>query len=123
MTVIFLFLPFQAAWKAVEELVGKDAHPTARNDNNFFGGSKTHPTAIRHNRYFEQPKPKKDQEKMNQNLYKVIFNKSTGLMTAVAEVAHNNGKGSGADSSSVKSLNRRVGNLLPTQNYAAASVG
>ncbi|MBQ9724971.1 MAG: filamentous hemagglutinin N-terminal domain-containing protein [Neisseriaceae bacterium] len=53
---------------------------------------------------------------MNQNLYKVIFNKSTGLMTAVAEVAHNNGKGSGADSSSVKSVNRRVSNLLPTQN-------
>ena len=31
---------------------------------------------------------------MNKNLHKVIFNKSTGLMIAVCETAHNNGKSS-----------------------------
>ena len=55
---------------------------------------------------------------MNQNLYKVIFNKTTGLMTAVAEVAHNDGKSSGADSSYSVIANEKSerGNLLTTEH-------
>ena len=54
---------------------------------------------------------------MNRLLYKVIFNKNTGLMVAVSEMAHNDGKASGADDAVAKTLSgslntARVGNTV-----------
>ncbi|MBO7380636.1 MAG: hemagglutinin repeat-containing protein, partial [Neisseriaceae bacterium] len=54
---------------------------------------------------------------MNRLLYKVIFNKNTGLMVAVSETAHNDGKASGTDDAVAKTLSgslntARVGNTV-----------